>query len=38
LTDTVAVEEAVLPEYAPVRKSEVSITEINIAFRSFMEL
>src|SRR5437899_3434727 len=36
LTDTVAAEEAVFCEYAPVKKNQLSITEITTAFRSFM--
>src|SRR5579864_5212889 len=38
LTDTVAAEEAGFSEYAPVKKTRVSITTTNITFLSFIEL
>jgi hypothetical protein len=37
LTGTVAAEEAVFSEYAPVNKSEVNISEIDTTFLIFME-
>jgi hypothetical protein len=38
LTDAASDEEEDFCEYAPVKKNEVSVTEMNIAFRNFMEL